>query len=120
MVERGSRGVVGEKFKVEDQWADAVRDLRKGRWTGWTFFKLKVPVPSSVPAAGSSPGEDVLRGGERHRSLLPDLPGGDGRAAGPDGGMYATAATETDPATGYAGGRGLLDRAQPVVADLRR
>ena len=60
-----------------------------------------------------------------HHSLLPDLPDGDGRAAGPDGGMYAslvssTTAAEMTPATGYAGGRGLLDRAQPVVADLHR
>ena len=119
--------VGGERFKMEDQWADAVRDLGKGRWTGWTFFKLKVSEPTSVPtaAAESSPGDDVLRGGEGHHSLLPDRPDGDGRAAGPDGGMYAslassTTAAEMTPATGYAGGRGLLHRAQPVVADLHR
>ena len=58
-------------------------------------------------------------------SFLTDLIDGDGRAAGPDGGMYAslassTTAAEMTPATGYAGGRGLLDRAQPVVADLHR
>ena len=83
--------------------------------------------PTSVPtaAAESSPGDDVLRGGEGHHSLLPDRPDGDGRAAGPDGGMYAslassTTAAEMTPATGYAGGRGLLHRAQPVVADLHR
>ena len=32
----------------------------------------------------------------------------------------STTAAEMTPATGYAGGRGLLDRAQPVVADFHR
>ena len=93
---------------------------------GWTFFKLKVSEPASVPPGTPFPGEDALRGGEGHCSLLPDLPVGDDQAAGPDGGTYATAASpataapKAAPATGYAGGRGLLDRAQLVVADLRR
>ena len=82
--------------------------------------------PASVPPGTPFPGEDVLRGGKGHCSLLPDLPVGDDQAAGPDGGTYATAASpapaapQAAPATGYAGGRGLLDRAQPVVADLCR
>ena len=45
--------VGGEKFKMEDQWADAVRDLGKGRWTGWTFFKLKLSEPTSVSYSSS-------------------------------------------------------------------
>ena len=54
------------------------------------------------------------------------MAGGDGRAAGPDGGTYATsassatAASKAAPATGCTGGSGLLERAHPVVVDLCR
>ena len=57
----GTVGFVGrEKFKVEDRWTDAVRDLGQGRWTGWTFSKLKVYELASVPPGTPFPGEDVL------------------------------------------------------------
>ena len=68
-------------WESEEGWTSEFTDFNRGI----RLRKVQKHL-ASIPPEGLFPGEDVLRGGEGHRSLLPDLAAGDGQAAGPDGG----------------------------------
>ena len=139
-----------ERFVVQDEWDGPVRNLHENQWTGWTFFRVRDrdgALPDGLHPGGLGVPDGDLRGllpemGEvsatavakayapQPTSRVPKAKaktGGPGLVLAGDGrggtvlGYAASPSAQHQPLVTVSRGRGsAVDRAQPVLADLRR